>query len=156
MSKHDEDLNDISITLSPVQVEHVMRAASRTRDGVVSNLLLVALNHAYDPPPGAGRGAYELQRASQAALDAALEDPQLSQSLLRGLSVLACYGPNRPWRSIVEIAHHLDMSPSTTHRYVKTLKTIGLMEQDPATRAYRPVTVGGPAVGEPARTEADE
>jgi hypothetical protein len=142
MSKHDEDLHDISITLSPLQVEHVIRAASRTRGGVVSNLLLVALNHAYDPPGGSSRGAHELQRASQAALEAALGDPQLSQSLLRGLSVLACYGPDRPWRSIVEIAHHLDMSPSTTHRYVKTLKTIGLMEQDPSTREYRPVKAG--------------
>jgi len=139
MSRHDNQ-DDISITLSPVQVEQVMRAASKTRrDGVVSNLLLVALNHAYDPPEDAGPRGYELQRASQAALDTALEDSQLSQSLLRGLSVLACYGPDRPWRSIIEIAHQLGMSPSTTHRYVKTLKTIGLMEQDPTTREYRPV-----------------
>jgi DNA-binding IclR family transcriptional regulator len=34
------------------------------------------------------------------------------------------------------------MSPSTTHRYVKTLKTVGLMEQDPTTREYRPVALG--------------
>jgi len=140
MSKPDNQ-NDISITLSPVQVEQVMRAASKTREGVVSNLLLVALDNAHEPPTGASSRAHELQRASRAALNAALEDPQLSQSLLRGLSVLACYPPDRPWRSIIELAHQLGMSPSTTHRYVKTLKVIGLMEQEPVTREYRPVAL---------------
>lgn len=140
--KHDTQ-DGISITLSPVQVEQVVRAASKASDGAVSNLLLTALDNAHDPPPGSGRGAYDLQRSSLQALDAALEDPQLSQSLLRGLSVLACYGPDRPWRAIIDLAGQLGMSPSTTHRYVKTLKTIGLMEQDPATREYRPVALAG-------------
>ena len=27
------------------------------------------------------------------------------------------------------------MSPSTTHRYVKTLRAVGLLEQNPTTRA---------------------
>ena len=142
MSKHGK-ATDISITLSPVQVEQVVREASRPRDGVASNLLLIALGNAYDPPAGSSAEAHELQRASRAALNAALGDPQLSQSLLRGLLVLACYGPDRPWRSIVQLAHHLDMSPSTTHRYVKTLKTVGLLEQDPASREYRPVALEG-------------
>ncbi len=140
MSKHDNK-DDISITLSPVQVEQVMRAASKSPNGIVSNLLLAALDNAHEPPTGSSRKVYDLQRSSQAALNAALEDPQLSQSLLRGLSVLACYGPDRPWRPIIELSHQLGMSPSTTHRYVKTLKTIGLMEQDPTTREYRPVAL---------------
>jgi hypothetical protein len=142
MSKHNDDNKDeISITLSPIQVEQVMRAASKSPNGIVSNLLLAALDNAHDPPVGSHSGAYDLQRSSREALSAALEDPQLSQSLLRGLSVLACYGPDRPWRPIIELANRLGMSPSTTHRYVKTLKTIGLMEQDPATREYRPVAL---------------
>jgi IclR-like helix-turn-helix domain-containing protein len=141
MSNLENNKEDISITLSPVQVEQVMRAASQSPNGTVSNLLLVALDNAHDPPTGSHRGAYDLQRASQEALNAALDDPQLSQSLLRGLSVLACYGPDRPWRPIVELANQLGMSPSTTHRYVKTLKTIGLLEQDPTTREYRPVAL---------------
>jgi DNA-binding IclR family transcriptional regulator len=33
------------------------------------------------------------------------------------------------------------MSPSTTHRYVKTLKAVGLLEQNPTTREYRPVSL---------------
>lgn len=141
MRKQERDNENISITLSPVQVEQIMRAASKSPNGTVSNLLLAALDNAHAPPAGSGRRAFDLQRASQEALNAALDDPQLSQSLLRGLSVLACYGPDRPWRPIIELANQLGMSPSTTHRYVKTLKTIGLMEQDPTTREYRPVAL---------------
>lgn len=143
MSKHRDNHEDIAITLSPAQVEQVMRTANKAADGTVSNLLLAALDNVHDPPSGSGRRAFDLQRASQEALDAALTDPQLSQSLLRGLAVLSCYGPDRGWKSIAELATQLGMSPSTTHRYVKTLKTVGLMEQDPVTREYRPVALGG-------------
>jgi hypothetical protein len=137
----NQDRGDISIKLSPVQVEQVMRAASQAPNGTVSNLLLAALDNAYPPPNGSGRQAYNLHRAAQEALAASLGDPQLSQSLLRGLSVLSCYGPDRPWRPIIELATQLDMSPSTTHRYVKTLKAVGLLEQNPTTREYRPVSL---------------
>lgn len=133
----------ISIVLSPFQVEHVVRAAGQRSGGIVSSLLLMALDYAHDPPAGSDPSAYELQRSSREALRSALGDSQLSQSLLRGLSVLACYGPERPWRTISELAELLDMSPSTTHRYVKTLKAVGLLEQDPTTREYRPVSLGG-------------
>ena len=64
-------------------------------------------------------------------LTSALADPQLSHSLLRGLAILSCFGPERPWRAIVDLAKELEMSPSTTHRYVKTLRAVGLLEQDP-------------------------
>jgi hypothetical protein len=133
---------DVAITLSPLQVEQVMRSAGRHRNGTVSNLLLAALDNAYKP--GAGNGGSkppDLQKATRAALENALEDPQLSQSLLRGLAVLASYGPDRPWRAIIDLSDQLGMSPSTTHRYVKTLRAVGLLEQNPATREYRPVAV---------------
>lgn len=139
----NEDTEGIAIVLTPVQVEQVMREAGHAADGVVSNLLLTALDNAHDPPPGSESGAYDLQRASQQALEAAMADPQLSQSLLRGLLILASYGPDRPWRAIIDLSKQLGMSPSTTHRYVKTLKAIGLLEQDPATREYRPVLLSG-------------
>jgi IclR helix-turn-helix domain len=140
MSTHDNK-EDISITLSPVQVEQVMRAASQSPNGTVSNLLLAALDNAYPPPNGSDKRAYNLHRAAQEALASSIGDPQLSQSLLRGLSVLSCYGPDRPWRPIIDLASQLGMSPSTTHRYVKTLKAVGLLEQDPTTREYRPVAL---------------
>lgn len=139
---HDEKKDDISITLSPVQVEQVVCAANKTPGGMVSNLLLSALDNAHGHPAGGEPGQDGLQRSALQALDTAMDDPQLSQSLLRGLSVLACYGPDREWRPIVDLADELGMSPSTTHRYVKTLKAVGLLEQDPTTREYRPVAVG--------------
>lgn len=139
----NESTDGISITLTPVQVERVVREAGQASDGVVSNLLLTALGNAHEPPPGSEQDAYDLQRASLDALEAAMTDPQLSQSLLRGLSILASYGPDRPWRAIIDLSNELGMSPSTTHRYVKTLKVVGLLEQDPATREYRPVALGG-------------
>ncbi len=137
----DETNGDISIKLSPVQVEQVMRAASQSPHGTVSNLLLAALDNSYPPPNGSAQGTYSFHRAAQEALTASQGDPQLSQSLLRGLSVLSCYGPDRPWRAIIQLAGQLGMSPSTTHRYVKTLKAVGLLEQNPTTREYRPVAL---------------
>lgn len=140
MSKKKTD--EVAIALSPSQVEQVMRAAGRRRNGTVSNLLLAALDNAYEPGTSNGRGrSSDLQQATRVALENALEDPQLSQSLLRGLAVLASYGPDRPWRAIIDLSDQLGMSPSTTHRYVKTLRAVGLLEQNPATREYRPVAV---------------
>jgi hypothetical protein len=139
MSKKKQD--DVNITLSPIQVEQVMRAAGQHRNGTVSNLLLAALDNAYRPATNGKEGHPSLQKATRKALQEALNDPQLSQSLLRGLAILASYGPERPWRAIIDLAQQLDMSPSTTHRYVKTLRAVGLLEQNPATREYRPVAM---------------
>ncbi|HUN77623.1 MAG TPA: helix-turn-helix domain-containing protein [Solirubrobacteraceae bacterium] len=138
MSKKKTDA--ITITLSPLQVEQVLRAAGHQRNGTVSNLLLAALDNAYSPQNGDPK-RNQLQSATREALEDALGDPQLSQSLLRGLAILSSYGPDRPWRAIIDLAQQLGMSPSTTHRYVKTLRAVGLLEQNPTTREYRPVAV---------------
>ena len=129
---------DISIALSPGQVEQVIRSAGASGTSAVSALLAAALDSSNG---GESRDDYvrsPLHEATQRALLEALGDPQLSQSLLRGLLVLSCYGPDRPWRAIIDLAQELGMSPSTTHRYVKTLRAVGLLEQDPMTREYRP------------------
>jgi IclR family pca regulon transcriptional regulator len=65
-----------------------------------------------------------------------LRDPAYSQSLERGLSVLACFTPERPVLGIADIAQELGMSRSTTHRYVNTLAALGYLEQG-ASRKYR-------------------
>jgi DNA-binding IclR family transcriptional regulator len=67
----------------------------------------------------------------------AQDDPRLSRSLLRGLALLARFGPGTPERGVVELAGELQMSPSTTHRYVLTLVEAGLLERVPRTRKYR-------------------
>ncbi|HEX3692994.1 MAG TPA: helix-turn-helix domain-containing protein [Solirubrobacteraceae bacterium] len=130
--------HEVAIALSPAQVEQVIRSVGTTSGGTSATLLSAALDHAHGNG-NARRGL--LHQAAQRALDHALSDPQLSQSLLRGLAVLSCYGPERPWRSIIDLARELEMSPSTTHRYVKTLRAVGLLEQHPRTREYRPIAL---------------
>jgi hypothetical protein len=130
----------IAIALSPAQIEQVIRSAGYASNGTVSSLLVAALDNAHSTP-GGGPAHSCLHDATKLALTSALGDPQLSQSLLRGLAILSCFGPERPWRAIIDLAKELDMSPSTTHRYVKTLRAVGLLEQNPTTRAYRPVAV---------------
>jgi hypothetical protein len=102
----------IAITLSPTQVDEVVRAASQSRAPSISTVI----------------GGY---------LPSDLNDPRLSQSLLRGLSLLTCFGPDGSARGIVEIAHDAGMSPSTAHRYASTLVELGLLERDPKSRKYR-------------------
>ncbi len=65
-----------------------------------------------------------------------LREPRFSQSLERGLAILACFTAERPVRGIADLADELGMSRSTTHRYVVTLVALGYLEQD-AQRKYR-------------------
>lgn len=132
---------EVEIALSPAQIEQVIRSAGHTSNGTVSSLLAAALDNAHTEPNGDRYARRSLHEETKRALARALGDPQLSQSLLRGLAILSCYGPERPWRAIIDLAKELDMAPSTTHRYVKTLRAVGLLEQNPTTREYRPVTV---------------
>jgi IclR family transcriptional regulator, pca regulon regulatory protein len=60
-----------------------------------------------------------------------------SQSLERGLAVLLAFTPDRPSLGISELAETLELTRSTTHRYVHTLATLGFLEQDTETRKYR-------------------
>lgn len=110
----------ISIALTSSQVRQVVRAATREHApglhlllGATGPLLLGATG-----PGGAG-------------------GPRLSRSLLRGLALLARFGPDRAERGVVELAAELRMSPSTAHRYVLTLVEAGLLEQVPGSRKYR-------------------
>jgi hypothetical protein len=102
----------IAITLSPTQIDEVVRAASRSRAPSISTVI----------------GGY---------LPSDSDDPRLSRSLLRGLSLLTCFGPDGSARGIVELSHDAGMSPSTAHRYASTLVELGLLERDPKSRKYR-------------------
>jgi len=64
-------------------------------------------------------------------------DPGFSQSLERGLAVLGAFTPDRPALGISELGRKLDLTRSTTHRYVATLATLGYLQQDTSTRKYR-------------------
>jgi len=132
----DESLS-ISIKLSPAQVDAVVRAASRGRAPSISTLISETLSAPL--ASGGGRRSTGSKTGVRASGYMPIEtvDPRLSRSLLRGLSILTCFGPDGDSRGIVEIAEDLGMSPSTTHRYAVTLVALGLLERCPDTRKYR-------------------
>lgn len=59
-----------------------------------------------------------------------------SQSLERGLAILAAFRSGRPRLGISELGREVGLSRSTTHRYVSTLATLGYLQQDAETRKY--------------------
>ena len=134
----------ITITLSPAQIDTVVRAASRGQAPSVSALVVESL-----APSRASNGAGAGSNSSAVSparlrgyMPADTDDPRLSRSLLRGLSLLTGFGPDGAERGIVELAEELRMSPSTAHRYAVTLVELGLLERCPRTRKYRLPDVG--------------
>ncbi|HSZ70415.1 MAG TPA: IclR family transcriptional regulator [Solirubrobacteraceae bacterium] len=71
-----------------------------------------------------------------AAIGGRLCYPAHSQSLERGLGILACFAPESWVLGVAEIAERLGMARSTTHRYVTTLVALGYLERDDR-RKYR-------------------
>src|SRR5260370_16699335 len=108
----------VSITLSPAKVAGIVREASQGRAPSVSTLISKVLAAPLAPEGSARSGP--LRRDGQAPepvfggyLPRDTEDPRLSRSLLRGLSILTCFGPPAPERRIVALAAALVMSPTT-------------------------------------------
>lgn len=134
----DEPIS-ISIKLSPTQIDDVVRAASRSRAPSISTLIADTLNATTPLPANGAKRSAKSGAASRLSgyMPIGAVDPRLSRSLLRGLSILTCFGPDGGSRGIVEIAEDLGMSPSTTHRYALTLVELGLLERCPDTRKYR-------------------
>jgi hypothetical protein len=136
MTNHERA--SITITLSPIQIDEVVRAATFSRTPSVSTMIANALRAPLNSEQLAGSVS---ARASEgnSTNGYAIEDsdPRLSRSLLRGLSLLTCFAADGSARGIVEIARDLDLSPSTAHRYASTLVELGLLERDPRTRKYR-------------------
>jgi len=134
----NDEKSSISITLSPAQVDDIVRAAAGGRAPSVSTLISNLLAAPLDPEHGPRRqdGAAR-EPIFGGYLPHDTDDPRLSRSLLRGLSILTCFGPEAGERGIVELAGDLGMSPSTAHRYALTLVELGLLERCPKTRKYR-------------------
>lgn len=137
----------ISITLSATQVDHIVRAAAEGRTPGFSTLISTTLiararlaeGGDMDLLDGLSQESSDQRPADNGRREhiAQSSDPRLSRSLLRGLSILTCFGPGREERGILELAGELGMSPSTTHRYVATLVELGLLERCPRSRKYR-------------------
>jgi hypothetical protein len=136
----------ITITLSPAQIDAVVRAAARGSAPSISALVAGSLASAPQRANGRRSRSSSTTPADGGAADDARprgylpsdsDDPRLSRSLLRGLSLLSGFGPDRAERGIVELAEEVGMSPSTAHRYALTLVELGLLERCPRTRKYR-------------------
>jgi hypothetical protein len=74
--------------------------------------------------------------------DALLADDSYSRSVLRALQVLHALPADGSERVLTDIAREVDLSPSTTHRYMQTWMAVGLVEQHPRSRRYRRSRVG--------------
>jgi IclR family pca regulon transcriptional regulator len=57
--------------------------------------------------------------------------------LERGLAILSAFRTGRALLGISELGRELELSRSTTHRYVSTLNALGYLEQDAPTKKYR-------------------
>jgi hypothetical protein len=109
----------VLIALTDAQVEQVLRE-SADRPQLASLL------------PDVGR----VDGLSSVALPL-LEDASYSRSVLRALLVLDALPPDGSERELTDLARDLELSPSTTHRYLHTWMAFGFVEQDPRSRRYR-------------------
>ncbi len=109
------------IELTDGQVERVVRAAFG-RAGVVDLVCEVSVFEA-------------LRRVVLPMLD----DMRCSRSTLRALLVLAAFPADGSERELSDVARQVEISPSTTHRYIGTWVAVGLLEQDARSRRYRRV-----------------
>lgn len=110
----------IAIALSAEQVDHVVREFSGGDAGL-----------------GALFADVEEYEGFSASLTSGMADPRLSHSVLRGLLVLAAFPSDGTPRPMAEVADRLGLKRSTTHRYLLTWVTAGMLEQVPPSRLYR-------------------
>ncbi|MGC9670039.1 IclR family transcriptional regulator [Planosporangium sp. 12N6] len=59
-----------------------------------------------------------------------------SVSLERGLKILSAFNGSRSVLGIADLARAVDLTKSTTHRYVTTLTKLGYLQQDTETKKY--------------------
>lgn len=59
------------------------------------------------------------------------------QSVSRALDILEAFGPEHPEWGVSALSRQLGLHKATTYRLLQTLKSRGLVEQDPATGNYR-------------------
>lgn len=115
-------IEGVSVTLTGAQISHLLREVTGSSGS--RGLLLEQLDDL------------------RTAVDAALANPELGQqkvsiSALRMLGFLCAYAPAGTPKGVLEVAQERRLSPSTTHRYVRTLTEVGLLEQIPGSRKYR-------------------
>lgn len=105
----------IQIQLSDKQIAQVVQEAG---DGGIRSLLSARLDEG-----GVRKSLTELIH------DPLMNEPGISRSVMRSWIVFAAFTPVGTERRITDVARELEMTPSTTHRYIATLTALGLLEQ---------------------------
>lgn len=108
----------VTVTLTDAQAAHIAREVLN-----VSSLTMLAECH--NP-----------QRTRQLLTELG-NDRRYSRSTLRALAVLDAFASDGSEREVKHVAEELNLSQSTTHRYINTWVILGELEQDAATRRYR-------------------
>lgn len=115
-------LQGITVTLTGGQVTRVLREATGS-----SGSRRLLLEHVDDLG----------QNIAAVLADTELNGQRVSYSALRVLSIFSMFAPAGTVRGIKAVADQHGISPSTAHRYVRTLMEVGLLEQIPHSRKYR-------------------
>jgi N-methylhydantoinase A/oxoprolinase/acetone carboxylase beta subunit len=98
-------------------------------------------------------GDGEVRKSLAAVMsDPLLESTTISRSAVIAHVVLCAFTPLGIERGVLEIAKELGMSPGTTHRYIRSLVALGLVEQTVDSRKYR-LAFGGAASAETTGTD---
>lgn len=63
--------------------------------------------------------------------------PSRRNSIEKALHILLTFGVEHPTWGVRELSSHLDLSPATVQRILKTLKQYGFVDQDSENRLYR-------------------
>lgn len=118
---------EITIALTDAQIARVMREASGPAG------LAPAFSSALGDPETLAKSVLPF-----------LADHGYSRSVLRALLVLAAFPADGSERELTAVAEQLSLSPSTTHRYLRTWTAVGLLERDPDSRRYRRAMIESP------------
>ncbi len=115
----DHEHKGIAINLTSSQIDQVVRGAAG-----VGNMSVLLSGH--------------IDRQEILAHESELlKDQDMSASLMRGLLIIAALPSDGSYIGVVELARALNLSASTTHRYLATLVRVGLVERDTSSRKYR-------------------
>lgn len=60
------------------------------------------------------------------------------RSLAKGLELLRCFGRESPSLSLKELGERMHWTKGTAYRFAFTLQQLGYLDQDPASKRYRP------------------
>lgn len=66
------------------------------------------------------------------------DDRYTVRSLAKGLALLQCFGRGSPSLSLTEMAERMGWNKGSAYRFAFTLQQLGYLDQDPASKRYRP------------------